>query len=80
MNTVNVIDCKDRDSFQIDGMWSFPETQKGNEQAEECFARLIRETKECTDEDMQMYLDNGICDIGDGYIAIVHGINSHEDV
>ncbi len=68
---------------------SFKDNPKGNDQAEQTFAALIRDRNDpdgttgwkITDEDMQSSLDNGIYDEQDGYqVMIAHSDTASESI
>ena len=75
LSTVNVIDCKDREDFAIQAMESYPDTPEGNKAAEELFKEWVNKalgSRSLGDEQMAVYLEDGVCEIGDGCIALVH--------
>lgn len=85
LNVVMVIDCTDKENVNFDSIKAFPDTTEGNKKAEKIFRELVKEASynhavncgdpkmsEATDEDIDMMLDDGIYELGDGYIAITH--------
>lgn len=75
-NTVNVLDCRCVDPFQVDALRSFPDTPKGNKEAEKVFREWVQAANDgkVYDEDMEAYIENGIFEsiVGMGFIAIIH--------
>ena len=75
MNTVNVIKFASGTDYQIDALESHPDTPDGNKDAEATFQAWVRKAKgdeEESDEEMDACLDDGICEVGEGAIVIVH--------
>lgn len=73
LKTVNVIECTDGSNAEIVGLTSFPDTDEGNKDAEVLFEALIKETGvDPSDHDIEDAKENGIYEIGSGWIALVH--------
>lgn len=75
LNTVNVIDFSNLAECSITALNSYSDDAEGNKQAEAVFAEWVRTAKgdeQVTDEDMESYLEDGICEIGEGAIVITH--------
>lgn len=74
LNAVLVIDCKKADDPQFDAIAAFSDDKEGNAEAEALFEEWVREAggENFTDEDMDTALENGLYEIGEGYIAITH--------
>ena len=81
MNAVIVIDCKDKETVNIVACKAFPETPEGNEQAEALFRewvedlgdeRLAIEDKQTRTEIIKDAISDGLYELGDGYIALMH--------
>jgi len=75
LNTVNVIKFASGKDYQLDALESHPDTPEGNRDAEATFRAWVRKAKgdeEVSGEDMDAYLDVGICEVGEGAIVIVH--------
>ena len=81
LDSVNVIQMSNRDSVEINNMWSFKETTDGNKLAEAKFIELVKTAAEInkmeiTETDIDIALDNGVFnignDIGDGAIILIH--------
>lgn len=84
MNAVIVIDCTDKETVNISACKAFPETKEGNEEAEVLFKNWVIEAS-CNDdfnedvtpideqnEILDNALSNGLYEVGEGYIAIMH--------
>lgn len=77
MNTVNVIEVLDSNQWNV-SVHSFPETTEGNKEAEELFDHLVRESVDTmSSEDMARCLEDGVCEVGDGAILLVHSVLVH---
>jgi len=76
--TVNVIDCKDRGDFAIERMESQPDTPEGNDLAEALWRQWVLDAVDQdappTEEELADALENGVFEIGEGCIAIVHSV------
>lgn len=75
INTVNVVKIKNN---AVDEVHTFPDTKTGNKDAEEKFLDLIKETisnyTDHNEDDLNAYLENGICTFGTGSICISNSI------
>lgn len=73
LQTVNVVVIKKGMAFEI---FSFPETDEGNEQAEKQFldscSQHVSNWDAFSTEDMEQCLEDGYCQYGQGYIQIMH--------
>jgi len=75
MNTVNVIEYNETPI----SLRAFPDTKAGNDKAEDLFAHLVNENADPkpTQEDMEMYLENGIYSDENGYeLYLTHSTES----
>lgn len=71
--TVNVIDVIDSVNHQIERLEAFPDNPDGNKQAESRFVEWIKEAGNApSDEEIQVALESGIFEIGEGAILLVH--------
>lgn len=76
VGTVNVIDCKKAEDFAVEGLKSFPDTPEGNKAAEALFVEWVKQSADPanlpSEEDLEAALEDGIFEIGEGFIAITH--------
>lgn len=70
--TVNVIKFLDFDGCEISALESYPDTPEGNKEAEATFKRWVESSRTVSDEDMEDYLDDGVCVMGHGGVIITH--------
>lgn len=71
IHTVNVIETTGR--LKCWPIRAFPETPEGNQAAEKLFLRICHETAvDTSDEALARYLKDGICEVGDGSVLLVH--------
>lgn len=73
--TVNVIDIKNAADSAIQSMESFPDNTEGCKAAQTLFAEWVRQAKgdeEVSEADMETYIEQGMCEIGEGAILLVH--------
>jgi len=72
INTVNVIEVLYSNQWNV-SVHSFPETTEGNKAAEELFHQIICENMDMlSSEDIARCLEDGVCEVGDGAILLVH--------
>jgi hypothetical protein len=76
LNTVNVIDLKDAATYNIASVKSYPDNPDGNKEAEATFREWVGECADPenppTEADISAALANGIFEIGEGAILLVH--------
>jgi len=73
ISTINVIDCNNSENFQIDELVSYEDTPENNQVAEALFRQWCRASKDdVTDEELDIAVENGVMEIGEGCIALVH--------
>lgn len=77
LNAVIVLDVGDYSRGQINAVLAFTDDKEGNAEAEAFFRDWAKEAKgewkeEVSEEDMNAYLDDGHCDVGEGGILILH--------
>lgn len=74
MNCVLVIDCKVATDPQFEQIKAFSDDKVGNAAAENLFREWVQAAspEPISKEDMDTLLDNGLYEVGEGYIAITH--------
>ena len=73
LNAVIVIDCRGKETYNFDSVKAFPDTPEGNEQAESLFREWVKSIlAEASEESIRVALEDGLYEVGDGYIAILH--------
>jgi hypothetical protein len=72
IRTINVIEIPDKSTMAVQRLVSFQNDNKGVSEAEETFAKIIRDNYDVSDEEMSDHLENGYFEDGDYYIMIVH--------
>lgn len=71
-NTVNVTEYA---NDTILGIHSFSDDDEGNKEAEECFKRIIKESgHEVTNEEMEVFLEDGYFEQGNYQVFITHSV------
>lgn len=72
--TVNVIVCTDASEGEFRSLTAYPDTPKGNAEAEKQFKSMILGNLDAdiANANMNVFLDDGFCEFGQGYVALVH--------
>lgn len=70
INTVNVIHFSE--PMQIKSFASWEESDGGNDSAELCFIKLIKENTQLTDDEIDERLDDGYVEFGNQTVILVH--------
>lgn len=79
--TINVLDIRDRQSFSVHALASFPDDPEGKDEAQSLFAELITSVLNRSEEDwsegeiqaeIEDAIDNGFYEVGDGGIYLIH--------
>lgn len=75
LNAVLVIDCTKADDPAFEHIAAFSDDKEGNAEAEALFEEWVRSAADpasFTEEDMDTALENGLYEVGEGYIALTH--------
>ena len=74
LNTVNVLSVSDSSTFSVTGCKSFTDDETGNDEAEALFIKWSEEAagRKLTVEEAEQALEDGVFEIDEGFIAIVH--------
>ena len=67
--TVNVIEFVEGDLI---GVTSFLDTPTGNKEAEALFIKILKETTDIADEDIDSYVEDGYCNLDSCRTYITH--------
>jgi len=75
MRAVIVIDCRDTETHAFSNVAAYPDTPEGNREAETTFALWVEQAAGDVPvliDTIEAAKDEGVYEIGDGYIAILH--------
>lgn len=76
LNAVLVIDCTDLQNSTFQSVKAFTDDAEGNAESEATFREWVAQAQDpndpVSDEDMEIHLENGYYEVGEGRILLVH--------